>query len=253
MRAATYAAEAEVEEYHWWFAGRRKLFARIIKKMATPRDAAILDVGSSTGTNLRMLRDAGFTSFQGVDISPESQYFCNAKGLGPVELGSILDLPHPDSSFDLVLATDVIEHIDDDLAAIGELRRVLRPGGLALITVPAFECLWGPQDVVAEHKRRYRIHNLQDTIKRARLEIVERYYFNFILFLPILFARKALRLLSVPIRSENDLNFGLMNAVLRAVFEIDTRSAAAINPPFGVSILALCRKPSLPAAPTNPT
>ena len=95
MRAGTYAAEAEVEHHHWWFVGRRKLFARIIKKLGIPVNAAILDVGSSTGTNLRMLRDTGFTNFQGVDISPEAQRFCESKGLGTVRLGSIPRSPIP--------------------------------------------------------------------------------------------------------------------------------------------------------------
>ena len=243
MRAATFAAEAEVEEHHWWFVGRRKLFARIIKRIGVAPDAAILDVGSSTGTNLRMLRDAGFTSFQGVDISTESQRFCESKGLGPVRLGSILDLPYANSSFDLVLITDVIEHVDDDATALGEVRRVLRPGGLVLITVPAFMSLWGPQDIVAEHKRRYRIPQLRARIERSHFDIVERYYFNYLLFLPILCARRMLRLFAVPIRSEGDLNFGLLNSILSGIFSFDTRTAPFLKPPFGVSILALCRKP----------
>ena len=86
-------------------------------------------------------------------------------------------------------------------------------------------CLWGPQDVVAEHKRRYRIQHLVEQIERSRLEIIDRYYFNFLLFLPILMARRTLRLFSVSIRSENDLNFGLMNLVLNGVFDFDTWSA----------------------------
>lgn len=244
MRTATFAAEAEVEERHWWFVGRRRLFARVLKRFHVSPDAAILDVGSSTGTNLRMLRDAGFKNFQGVDISPESQRFCESKGLGPVRLGSILELPFPDAAFDFVLATDVIEHVDEDLAALGEVRRVLRPAGLALITVPAFAALWGPQDVAAEHKRRYRMRHLQSQIERSGLSVIDRYYFNYLLFLPILGARRLLRLFSVPIRSENDLNFGLMNAALGMVFNLDTATAAYVRPPFGVSILAVCRKPA---------
>jgi SAM-dependent methyltransferase len=244
MRLATFSAEAEVEENHWWFVGRRKLFARLIKKIGIAPDAAILDVGSSTGTNLRMLRSEGFANFQGVDISPESKRFCESKGLGSVRLGSILDLPYPSDSFDLVLATDVIEHVDDDLTALSEIQRILRPGGFALITVPAFQSLWGPQDVVAEHKRRYRMPQLLARIERSELDVVARFHFNYLLFLPIFLARKLLRFFAVTIRSENDLNFGLMNSVLRAVFGFDAWSAALLKPPFGVSILAVCQKPA---------
>ena len=131
MLATTYSAEAEAEEKHWWFVGRRKLFARLIKKLGITADARILDVGSSTGTNLRMLRGERFTNFEGVDISPESKRFCESKGLGTIRIGSILQLPYLVDSFDLVLATDVIEHVDDDGRALGELWRVLRQGGFA--------------------------------------------------------------------------------------------------------------------------
>jgi SAM-dependent methyltransferase len=244
MKSTTFAAEAEVEESHWWFVGRRKLFARLIRTMRLSSQAAILDVGTSTGTNLRMLRDEGFGNVQGIDLSPEAKRFCEAKGLGEVTLGSVLDLPYPDNAFDLLLATDVIEHVDDDARAIEEIRRVLRPGGRAVFTVPAFMSLWGPQDIVAEHRRRYRKRPLLERLRLGGFDVLVSYYFNYLLFLPIWLARKLLRLLRVPLRSENDVNFGLMNAVLWVVFEFDVWSARYLRPPFGVSILAVCRKPS---------
>lgn len=251
MRTATFSAEAEAEERHWWFVGRRALFARLIEGLGITDDSKILDVGSSTGTNLRMLRRAGFTNFEGVDISPESKRFCESKGLGTIRIGSILQLPYSDDSFDLALATDVIEHVDDDERALGEVWRVLRPGGFALITVPAFQSLWGPQDVVAEHKRRYRMKPLCEKIQQARFEITNQFHFNYLLFLPILVTRKLLRLFKVPVRSENDLNFGLMNLILRGLFAFDTWSARFLKPPFGVSILAICRKPADASADGN--
>jgi len=243
MRATTYAAEAQAEANHWWFVGRRRMFARMIGEMALPPSASILDVGTSTGTNLRMLMELGFTNVQGLDLSPEAQRYCAEKGLGNVQLGSILDLPFDDRAFDLVLATDVIEHVDEDDVALDELHRVLKPGGRAIITVPAFMSLWGPQDVASEHRRRYRQRELLARIGAAGLTVVDSYYFNYLLFGPIFVARKLLHLFRVPVRSENDLNFGLMNTVLREVFDLDTRSAARLQPPFGVSIAAVCRRP----------
>ncbi len=244
MQAATFAAEAEVEESHWWFVGRRKLFGRLIHGMSLSPRAEIVDVGTSTGTNLRMLRDHGFTNVEGVDLSPEALRYCESKGLGQVRLGSILDLPYQDESFELALATDIIEHVDRDDLALAEIYRVLRPGGRAIITVPAFMSLWGPQDVVAEHRRRYRRRQLIERIEQAGLHVVDSYYFNYLLFVPIFVARKLLRLFKIPIRSENDVNFGLMNAVLRGVFGFDTWSARVVRPPFGVSIMAVCQKPN---------
>jgi SAM-dependent methyltransferase len=244
MRATTYAAEAEAEANHWWFVGRRRMFARMVGEMALSPHASILDVGTSTGTNLRMLLELGYRKVQGLDLSPEAQRYCAEKGLGDVRLGSILDLPFDDQAFDLVLATDVIEHVDQDDVALQEVHRVLKPGGRTIITVPAFMALWGPQDVASEHRRRYRKHELLERIERAGLEVIDSYYFNYLLFGPIFVARKLLQVIKLPLRSENDLNFGLMNTVLREVFDLDTRSAARLQPPFGVSIAAVCRRPA---------
>ena len=156
MEHATYAAEAEAEETHWWFVGRRQLFRRLLMRFADDRGARVLDVGTSTGTNLRLLADMGYRDVTGLDPSAEAIRFCAEKGLPPVREGSITEMPFEEASFDLVMATDVVEHVDDDLLAVTEVARVLRPGGTALFTVPAFQSLWGLQDEVSHHKRRYR-------------------------------------------------------------------------------------------------
>ena len=154
-------------------------------------------------------------------------------------------MPFDDGQFDLVLATDVIEHVDDDLLALREVHRVLAPGGYALITVPAFESLWGLQDEVAHHKRRYRMRPLLELVSAAGLTTVRSYHFNYLLFVPIFLARNAIRLLRVTASSENDINTPALNAVLRQVFLLDVRTAPVLKPPFGVSILALAQKPTL--------
>lgn len=243
MDDAVYAAEAEVEEHHWWFVGRRRLFGRVLQRAAVTPTAQVLDIGTSTGTNLRMLRTLGFDHVGGVDISEAALRFCASKGHRNVRLGSVLDLPYREGEFDVALATDIIEHVDDDATALGELRRVLRPGGLALITVPAFPILWGPQDIVAHHVRRYRADQLRTALERAGFEVADLFHFNYLLFLPILLARKLLMALRLRVRSENDINFGLMNRVLSRVFAFDVATAPRLHPPFGVSILALARRP----------
>ena len=97
---------------------------------------------------------------------------------------------------------------------------------------------------MAEHKHRYRMGPLSEKIEKAGFDITTQFHFNYLLFVPILMARKLLRLFSVPVRSENDLNFGLMNSILRGLFGFDTWSTGFLRPPFGVSILAICRKPA---------
>src|SRR6516225_8415056 len=106
MEIATYAIEAEVEATHWWFAGRRRLFAREINKTGLPRTSRILDVGTSTGSNLRLLRDLGFHAVDGLDFNQEAIRYCREKGFGPVRHGDVSNMPFANGSFDLVLATD---------------------------------------------------------------------------------------------------------------------------------------------------
>src|SRR5260370_39392094 len=113
----------------------------------------ILDVGCGTGTMLTHLASCGKAA--GVDIDEEAIGFCRERGLQDVRLGEAANLPFADGSFDLVTALDVVEHLDDDVGALVEMKRVLRPDGHILVTVPAHRFLWGDQDEVNMHKRRY--------------------------------------------------------------------------------------------------
>jgi SAM-dependent methyltransferase len=244
MRTETYAVEAEVEEAHWWFVGRRRLFGRELARAGLSVDARTLDVGTSTGSNLRLLRDRGFTHVTGLDTSLEAIRFCASKGFGRVELGSVCAMPFPDGSFDLVLATDVIEHVDDDVLALREVARVLAPKGRVLITVPAFPSLWGLQDEVARHKRRYRLRPLVDLVRGVGLQPFEAFHFNFVLFAPIWLARQIIRYARVELRSEGEVNTPSLNRLLGAIFRADVSSARWLRPPFGVSILLLAEKPA---------
>jgi SAM-dependent methyltransferase len=245
MDSAAYAAEAAIEANHWWFAGRRLLFSDIISKFRLPPNAEILDVGTSTGSNLRLLRDLGFAHVTGVDQSPEAIRFCASKGLGLVRLGDIRALEFPDQRFDLVLATDVIEHVDDDVGALQELRRVLKPGGYLLLTVPAFRFLWGLQDEVSHHKRRYSLGNLLKTLRVAELLAREHFYFNYLLFPLILAARCLMRIFKIRVESEGMINARWLNRVLGAVFRFDVRTAPLIWPPIGVSALVVATRLNL--------
>lgn len=242
MDISTYAAEAEVEATHWWFVVRRRLFAAELQRMGIPRNAHILDVGTSTGTNLRMLRDNGYPNVSGLDFSADAIRYCAQKGFDGVRQGDVCAIPYDSGSFDLVLATDIIEHVDDDITALREIRRVLRPGGQALVTVPAFQSLWGLQDNVSQHKRRYRISQLLQVARTAGLQPMRWYYFNFILFIPILIARRIIKAAKVEVKSENQLNTPFVNRLLKTIFLLDVTLAPFLPIPFGVSALTILRK-----------
>jgi SAM-dependent methyltransferase len=243
MDAATYAVEGDVEATHWWFVGRRRLFARLIAALGLRSDARVLDIGTSTGTNLRLLRDLGFANRQGVDSSDEAIRWCAKKGLGEVSKGDVCNLPFDDDRFDLILATDVIEHVDDDARAVSEIRRVLAPGGYAIVTVPAFRSLWGLQDERAHHKRRYLKRDLVRLLDRCGLQARDAFYFNYLLFAPIWMARQVIRMTGIRLASENEVNTTLLNRVLTGIFALDVSTAPIIHPPFGVSIAAVVQSP----------
>lgn len=242
MHEDTFAAEARLEESHWWFVQRRWLFEKLIREAGIKPTAAVLDIGTGTGANLRLLHDMGFSNVTGIDPSSHAARWCAAKGLGDVRQGDARALPLDDASIDFVMATDVVEHVEEDDIALKEIARVLRPGGLALITVPAFQSLWGLQDVKSFHYRRYRRGPFLRQVAAAGLSVRDSYYFNYLLFIPIFVARQIMRLLRVDMDSENELNSPLTNRVLKVVFRADVATARYIRPPFGVSILVLAEK-----------
>src|SRR5205807_7355688 len=112
-----------------------------------------------------------FGAAEGVDVSTEGLDFCRARGLSKVKHGAAEALPYEDASFDLVTGLDVVEHLDDDLSGLREMRRVLRPGGRALLFVPAFMFLWGVQDDISHHRRRYTLGELKQRVADAGLSI----------------------------------------------------------------------------------
>lgn len=242
MEPTAYAIEARIEATHWWFLGRRRLFAREIRAQQLPAVPRILDIGTSTGTNLRMLRELGQRDVTGLDVNDDAIRYCEDKQLGQVRKGNICALPFEPATFDLVLATDVLEHVDDDLLALSEISRVLAPGGKALITVPAFPALWGLQDDVSLHKRRYRLRALLAKIEYAGFKPIKSYYFNYLLFGPIWLARKLMRWLHLRSESEAAINTPTLNKMLSALFTLDVWTAPMLRPPFGVSILVLAEK-----------
>jgi SAM-dependent methyltransferase len=240
---AAFAAEARIEATHWWFVERRRLFASLLRKCKLPADAKVVDVGTGTGANLRLLKEIGFKNVTGIDPSADAAHWCAEKGLGDVRFGDARALPLPDQSVDLVIATDVVEHVEDDKMAVSEIYRVLRPGGVVLFTVPAFPSLWGLQDEVSHHYRRYRMGPFIKMLELANFRVTSKFHFNYILFLPIFLARQLIRLFRIRLDSENEVNSCLLNSLLGILFRLDVMTAPYFHPPFGVSILAVAYKP----------
>ena len=243
MMQHTYPILYEVEESHWWYIGRRRIIASFIKEICRHfpgRRTRILDVGCGTGANLVMLSQFG--DAEGVDISPDALAFCRERGLRNVKLGAAEQLPFADGSFDIVTAFDVVEHMDDDVAGLREMRRVLQPNGRLLLFVPTFMFLWGVQDEVSNHRRRYRLPELRRVVREAGFEVERTTYANITFFAPILLVRKLMRLTGLRTATENSINVPALNGVLGRVLGFESKLLPHLNFPFGVSGLCVARR-----------
>lgn len=203
-------------------------------------DLRILDVGCGTGANLKML--AEFGTAEGVDLSQQALDFCHERGLDGVRYGEAESLPYPPNSFDLVTALDVLEHLDDDSSGLNEIYRVLRPGGRALLFVPAFMFLWGVQDDVSNHRRRYTRPELKNAVTKAGLDVDLASYANFSFFFPVLAVRTLMRLLKLRADSEYGINIPAMNKIFAKLFSSERFFIKRNLFPFGVSLLCVAKK-----------
>jgi SAM-dependent methyltransferase len=243
MEQHTYSIMYKVEGKHWWFVGRRRIIAGFVEKVcrdlgkAQPR---ILDVGCGTGANLQML--GRFGAAEGVDVSTDALDFCRARGLAEVKQGAAESLPFTDASFDLVTGLDVVEHLDDDVAGLREIRRVLRPDGRAVLFVPAFMFLWGVQDDISHHRRRYTLTELKQKLREAGLTVERASYANITFFVPILIGRVMMRVTGLRPASENNITIGALNGLLGRILGAESRWLRYMTFPFGVSIICVARR-----------
>lgn len=232
---------AELEETHWWFQGRRAILNHIISKLPLSPDAEILEAGCGTGGNLAML--APYGEVHAVELDETSLGYARGRGVGTVLWGRLPDqIPFQGRRFDLIVLLDVLEHLEEDEKTIATLSSLLKEGGWLVLTVPAFQFLYGPHDVIHHHFRRYNNSGLNLLLQGKGLEITLLNYFNTFLFPFVAAVRLARKL--VPSRG-SDLSgsrFGLFNRFLCALFGAERHLIDLAPMPFGVSLLAVCRK-----------
>jgi SAM-dependent methyltransferase len=230
------------EDRHWWYRGRRTVIERVIADLRLPARARILDAGCGSGRNMIELARHG--SVSGIELSDTSVDVARARGAGEVIAGSVLDMPFDGDSFDLSVCLDVIEHLEDDLGALRELRRVLAPGGSLLVTVPAYQWLWSGHDEVNHHHRRYTRRSLQRVAEQAGWEQVRTTYFNSLL-LPLAIVLRVLDRFSRK-TTESSLDLWVPPEPLNWLLERPLALEAALigrggRIPAGLSLLAVFR------------
>jgi SAM-dependent methyltransferase len=235
----------DIVQWHWWFEGRRNIIGSVLRREpATTSPRKILSLGCGPAEGLRWLlpfvQPDGVVA--GMDSDPKHGRSV-PKGVTFVT-GNIEAPPFASNTFDIVLAMDVFEHVDDDTKALISAARLVRPGGLLLITVPAFPFLWGGQDVISSHRRRYTKGTLSSLLRRGGLGNYSINYFNTLLFPVAAVIRTTRRLLGTADRARSDFEGshpGILNSVLSRLFSAERHLIHRISMPFGVSLLATCR------------
>ena len=238
MERAVYQQMAELDDRHWWYRARRQVIADLIRREALPpKDARILEIGCGTGHNLAML--AGFGQVDGLELDDEARAL-SEKRLGRTvmrsplpELGEV-----PDRQYDLIGAFDVIEHIDDDSAALASIAAKLKPAGKFVMTVPAHQWMWTAHDVVNHHKRRYSRRSLKLLIEGSPLKLERIGYFNSLLF-PLAVAERAASRLRHKEDAEVKLPPAPLNMALEKIFAAERYLVGRLPLPPGLSLFAV--------------
>lgn len=243
MKQDFYATYFDVEKTHWLMRGRRAIVLNTLAQASVASGASVLDFGCGSGLTVSVLAEAGYAA-EGVDFSQEAIAFGTQKGIGGLAVVSSEKLPYSDASFDAITCMDVLEHLQDEQPVLAEMRRVLKPGGVLIVMVPAYMWLWGQQDEVAHHYRRYTLGRLIEVVRQERLlPLVRRSYFNTFLFPLVALVRAGSWIAGLKPRRESDfdLNNPVLNVVFGAVFSLERILLRWFNLPFGVSILLVAR------------
>lgn len=243
MEPEAYREMARTEATHWWFAARRAISRELLAGLALPRPARILEVGSGTGGNWPML--AEFGTLAALEASPEAIDLAREAlpaGL-TVDLreGRLPEAVPFEGPFDLVCGFDVLEHIEDDGAALRALTPLLAPGGRLLLTVPAHPWLWSAHDAFLHHHRRYTAAGLRATLEAAGLEVLRLTPLNAWLFPLVAGVRLFGRLTGRGEAVGSPLPSPWLNACLKRIYASERHWLRRADLPMGVSLLAIAR------------
>lgn len=238
MDRIVYDSMAELDQRHWWYRARRHVIAALIRRKAMPSEGAeLLEIGCGTGHNLAMLSQFGHVQALEVDSA--------AREIAEQRLGKpVLSAPLPELAgvpkrhFDLVGAFDVIEHIEDDAAALGAIATCLKPGGKFVATVPAHQWMWSAHDVVNHHKRRYSIGQFRTLFAASPLKLEAIGYFNSLLF-PLAVAQRLASKVKGSDESDLKMPAALLNSALEKAFAAERHLIGRVPLPPGLSLFAV--------------
>lgn len=242
MERVVFERMAEQDQRHWWFVARRRILAEVVRRVVQPpKRARVLEVGCGTGHNLAMLGEFGKLDACELDAI--------ARGMASDRLGRpVLEARLPDlsmfkaGSYDLIALLDVLEHVPDDLGSLKAIRRLLKPGGALVLTVPANKWMWSAHDVAHHHFRRYTKGELARLFRQAGYDIQLHSYFNTLLF-PAVAAARLIGKLRGNETADDAMPGNRVNEILNRVFGFEAGLIGRLPMPFGVSLIAVLRRP----------
>lgn len=233
---------SELEDEHWWFLAKRQIVRLAIEKHARDIDnsASILDAGCGTGGNLKYFSGL-FKNLKGMELEETARELAKQKTGAEIKYGKFPDeIPFYDEEFDVVLMLDVLEHLDDDVSALKNIRQKIKKGKYIAVTVPAFNFLWSRHDDIHHHKRRYTLIELKDKLNNSGFEVVYGSYFYFFLF-PLIALYKILN-------NKNEDNLkptaDFINKFLLNIMELEALLMSVLRLPWGSSVVMLARNHS---------
>lgn len=256
MQEEDYAYLYELEEHFWWFAGMREITSALLDPVLPPEQGrVILDAGCGTGGMLSWLaRYAAGGRVVGVDLVSDALRFCRERNHRDIAQASVVSLPFADSTFDMVTSFDVLVQLPGataDRQAIGEMYRVLRPGGIAFVRVAAHEWMRSGHDEALGTQRRYSLSSLSEKMEEAGFNILRATYANTLLLPVAMMRRLALKRLGLADRGSDvkplPPRLEWLNRLLAAALYSEARflKHPRRNLPTGLSAIAIAEKPRL--------
>jgi len=227
----------QLEKDGWWFLARRDIILRLFTEI--PKHSSILDIGCSGGVLLLDLAREGFSDTYGIDISKRAIQKCKDQGIENVKVADGRETGYQDGFFDIVIASDTLEHIHNEHKALGEWQRILKTGGIAIIFVPAHMFLWGKHDEINQHIKRYSKADFKNAVQKSGFEIARIGYWNFLLFFPVATTRIFQSFLLNKRKNTKDQLLSLnpsLNKFLIYLLKFENIFLKKFNFPVGVSV-----------------
>ena len=240
MDRIVYDRMAAHDSTHWWYRARRDILHDLLTRARLSNDARILEIGCGTGHNLPML--AEFGQVEAIEIDPAARAIASERLGRPAGDAPLPTLPGVErGAYDLVAVLDVIEHIADDVAALGAIADTLKPGGRILATVPAHPWMWSAHDVVNHHHRRYTKASFRKAVADAGLKVEGLGWFNSLLFPLAVGARFAGKLTGKD-DSDDSPPPKPVNALFERIFGLERHLVGKLPLPPGLSIWGVLSK-----------